>query len=791
LTIADTSFYGVGAASSIGNPTLAPSPTGSASSVPAWVDHEQNWYAVSLLGGNTYTFTMAMATSTDTPVLSLQNSSGTQVAYPTPTTGTTVLTYAPTTTGTYTLICSRNGVGSATGPTNGNTTFTLTVGVQEPTATIITAPTVAFPLNANVTATVNDAAGAPTGSVTLLVDSATTGTTQAVSSASSTSATTLFSVAGLSVGSHTLNASFTGTGIFVNSAANPASLTINPPFSLGDPTVSPISYPDSLTASSYTGSAAANYTSGSNLNGLAQNWYSVNLPGGSLYTITMSGTSSNPSLALINVSTSTQVAASTIFGGNAQILYTPPTAATTTYYLVATQSTAAAPTGSYTITIPAPAPTTPTIIPITSLPFNTPTITVPGVLNASCYQGNAASTAIIGGSNSLGLWTEHYQQWYSITLTPGTTYVFSMATTGNSVLSLQDPTNTQVAFNDDFDDSTGSFWSQIVYTVPATAGGTYTIICSTNAPETSLSYKLQIQSPGAPTPNAIGSIPTTGYSYSGTLTDTSYYGPAASSAIGSPTVATTPSPSATLPAWTNHEQNWFTLPMAAFDTFAITMAMTGTVADFPVLSVQNSSGVQVAYAAGTSSSLTLTFSPQTADTYTIITSRTGQASTTGPTNGTANYTLTIPYPVLPVGTTLTITAPPIVIPNNGSVTVTVNPPVGGGTPIGTVTLSVDGGAPMSMSLSGGSATFTVVAPGNGNHTLTANYAGATGFLPAPQATGTLTVGIPNVKLVPPADRNRELAGWVEFDLVRAPVAMSGGELPAERCRVSGLCQRNS
>lgn len=98
---------------------------------------------------------------------------------------------------------------------------------------------------------------------------------------------------------------------------------------------------------------------------------------------------------------------------------------------------------------------------------------------------------------------------------------------------------------------------------------------------------------------------------------------------------------------------------------------------------------------------------------------------------------------------------------------------------------------MSMSLSGGSATFTVVAPGNGNHTLTANYAGATGFLPAPQATGTLTVGIPNVKLVPPADRNRELAGWVEFDLVRAPVAMSGGELPAERCRVSGLCQRNS
>jgi hypothetical protein len=454
----------------------------------------------------------------------------------------------------------------------------------------------------------------------------------------------------------------------------------------------------------------------------------------------------------------------------AQILYTPTS--TATYTVVATQSTAAPPTGSqtiaFTLNIPSPAPTTPSPISQTA-PFS-----VSDSLNASCYQGNAASTAIIGGSNSLGLWTEHYQKWYSVQLTAGQTYVISMGTTGNSVLSLQDSTNTQVAFNDDFDDSTGSFWSQIVYTVPGTPGTllNYTIICSTNTPEVSLSYTLQIQSPGAPAPTAISSIPATGYSSSGSLTDTSYYGLAASSAIGSPTVATTPSPSATLPAWTNHEQNWYTVPMAAFDTFAITMALTGTVADYPVLSVQNSSGVQVAYAAGTSSSLTLTFSPQTADTYTIICSRTGQASTTGPTNGSANYTLSIPAPVLPVGTTITITAAPIVIPNNGSVTVTVNPQTGGGTPIGTVTLSVDGGAPMSMSLSGGSATFTVVAPTSGNHTLTATYAGATGFLPAPPATGMLTVGIPNVKLVPPADKKNELVAICE-------VRLSRSECPAE------------
>jgi FtsP/CotA-like multicopper oxidase with cupredoxin domain len=110
--------------------------------------------------------------------------------------------------------------------------------------------------------------------------------------------------------------------------------------------------------------------------------------------------------------------------------------------------------------------------------------------------------------------------------------------------------------------------------------------------------------------------------------------------------------------------------------------------------------------------------------------------------------LTAPFQVLPMlsawittqagaMTTTAIQAPAITYGQNGLVTVTVTS--AGGTVTGNVTLTVDGGAPITQALSGGSAPFTLVLPGVGNHLLVANFAAQNGFA-ASSTTGTLVVG---------------------------------------------------
>ena len=89
-----------------------------------------------------------------------------------------------------------------------------------------------------------------------------------------------------------------------------------------------------------------------------------------------------------------------------------------------------------------------------------------------------------------------------------------------------------------------------------------------------------------------------------------------------------------------------------------------------------------------------------------------------------------------VGTNTTISAPAITYGANGVITVSVA--ATSGTPSGNVTLAVDGGAPLSKTLSAGSATFNLTAPAAGTHTLVANYAAQNGFQ-ASTASGTLVV----------------------------------------------------
>ena len=93
-------------------------------------------------------------------------------------------------------------------------------------------------------------------------------------------------------------------------------------------------------------------------------------------------------------------------------------------------------------------------------------------------------------------------------------------------------------------------------------------------------------------------------------------------------------------------------------------------------------------------------------------------------------------------TTTAINAPTITYGVNGNVTVTISSVVG--TPTGNVTLSVDGGTPVSKVLSGGSAIFTstdiaaLTSPNAGDHSLSASYA-AQGNFAASSATGNLHV----------------------------------------------------
>lgn len=89
-----------------------------------------------------------------------------------------------------------------------------------------------------------------------------------------------------------------------------------------------------------------------------------------------------------------------------------------------------------------------------------------------------------------------------------------------------------------------------------------------------------------------------------------------------------------------------------------------------------------------------------------------------------------------VATTSSIAAPSITYGANGAVTVTVTST--GGIASGNVTLTVDAGTPSTQPLVNGSATFTLVGLGAGNHTLSSTYAAQNNF-GASNSSGTLTV----------------------------------------------------
>ena len=94
------------------------------------------------------------------------------------------------------------------------------------------------------------------------------------------------------------------------------------------------------------------------------------------------------------------------------------------------------------------------------------------------------------------------------------------------------------------------------------------------------------------------------------------------------------------------------------------------------------------------------------------------------------------------GTTTTINAPPIRFGQDGTVTVTVRRNPVGVTPSGDVLLKVNGGAPRTRPLSGGSTTFIIKKPSLGIHTLRADFPAQGGFKASSSPLTKLVVAPP-------------------------------------------------
>jgi hypothetical protein len=195
--------------------------------------------------------------------------------------------------------------------------------------------------------------------------------------------------------------------------------------------------------------------------------------------------------------------------------------------------------------------------------------------------------------------------------------------------------------------------------------------------------------------------------------------------------------SATLLAFGNVTVGTFTQTLANGQLAQVTISNTGN-ANLTLSSVQTGSFDFTSTANGcvsVSAGATCQFSV----TYTPTTVGAASATITFTTNDPAHPTLVVSVTGAGiVNTAVALSSPPVTYNADGIVTITVTSTPAGFTPTGNVTLTVDGGTPISQALASGSSVFTLVAPNAGNHTLLAAYATQGGFQGS-TASGTLTV----------------------------------------------------
>ncbi len=192
---------------------------------------------------------------------------------------------------------------------------------------------------------------------------------------------------------------------------------------------------------------------------------------------------------------------------------------------------------------------------------------------------------------------------------------------------------------------------------------------------------------------------------------------------------------------------------AASTTTALTSSMTpsafGQAVTFAASVTVNSPGT-----GGVPSGDTVTFKDGAATLGTGTTNASGVATFSSSSLGVATHSITAVYAgdmnlagssstilsqvVNPASTTTSIAAPTVTYPANATITVTVSSTAG--TPTGNVSLTVDGGTPLSQALTNGIATFTLTSPTGGSHGLSASYAAQGNFAASSATAGSLSVG---------------------------------------------------
>jgi FtsP/CotA-like multicopper oxidase with cupredoxin domain len=164
-------------------------------------------------------------------------------------------------------------------------------------------------------------------------------------------------------------------------------------------------------------------------------------------------------------------------------------------------------------------------------------------------------------------------------------------------------------------------------------------------------------------------------------------------------------------------------------------------------------------------------------TYTPTTIGVASATITLATNDPAHPTLTVSMTGAGVvNTAIAISAPAITYGVDGSVILTVTSTPTGFTPAGNVTLTVDGGTPISQALTTGVATFILTAPNAGTHTLLAAYATQGGFQGS-SATGSLVVNQASLTISPAPNPASMIYGGTLPSLTPSYSAFATGQGP--------------
>jgi hypothetical protein len=156
-----------------------------------------------------------------------------------------------------------------------------------------------------------------------------------------------------------------------------------------------------------------------------------------------------------------------------------------------------------------------------------------------------------------------------------------------------------------------------------------------------------------------------------------------------------------------------------------------------------------------------TSSSLTAGTHNLTWTYSGDSNFSGSTTASA-YVLTVTGGAS-VGTTTTVgtTINPIVYGQSASINATVSPTSGTTTPTGNVNLTIDGTTTLSATLSGGTASFTVVGLTVGGHVLSATYTGATAFSPSSTSpSGNLSLTVSKAALTVTGSCSNRIFGQV-------------------------------